>query len=343
MQQIAPEQIQPWLADAPPLIDVRTPAEFAEGHIPGARNLPLFSNEERAEVGTLYKQVSPNKAFLRGLEFAGKRLRSYVEKGRKISRGGRIDIHCWRGGQRSGSMAWLLTTAGLDVQVLTGGYKAWRGYIRRRLAEPKPNFIILGGHTGSGKTHILHALREQGEIIVDLEGLANHKGSAFGSLGEAPQPTVEQFENDLYADWSQKENAGRIWLENESAAIGRVYLPQPFFERMNAAPLVHLEMPQSWRVQNLVADYADFDSEQLAESFRRITKRLGGQHVKAALAALEQNDYATAAGIALQYYDKAYAHMLERRGERDFHHLEAVDRDPARVAEQLRQWADKNA
>lgn len=325
------------------LLDVRTPAEYEAGHIVGARNLPLFSNAERAEVGTLYKQTGPDQAFLRGLDFAGARMRWYVERARELAPERRVLLHCWRGGQRSGSLGWLLQQAGFDVRILRGGYKAYRTYLHEQVGTFPQPILVLGGHTGSGKTRILHALAARGATVLDLEALARHKGSAFGALGEAEQPTVEQFENDLFAALEKLPHDQPVWMENESRSIGRVYLPQPFWARLQAAPLLHLEMPLDWRVQNLVEDYADFPPEELSLAFQRITKRLGGQHVKAAVAAIEAGDFATAARIALHYYDKAYDVMLERRGDAAIYRLAIESRNPEDIAARAAAWAEEYA
>lgn len=298
------------------LLDVRTPAEFEKGHIPGAQSFPLFSNEERIKVGTLYKQVSPDSAFLKGLDFVGPKMSGLIKWARKIAPKKKLCLHCWRGGKRSGSLSWLLSMAGFDVQIIAGGYKAYRQYQRQRMVEQPYQFYVLGGRTGCGKTAILHAIAEQ-EQMVDLEGLAHHKGSAFGALGELPQPSVEHFENQLYHDLTQQDVSKRIWLENESKSIGRVFIPQEFWVKMKAAPLINVERSFDERVQILVDVYADYDPEGLKKSFINITKRLGGQHVKTALEALDQNDFSTAAAIALRYYDKAYQYMLENNPSPD--------------------------
>lgn len=327
-------QIEEYLSTKPalPLLDVRTPAEYEQGHIPGALNVPLFSDEERAEVGTLYKQVSPEAAFLRGLELAGPKMRHYVERALELVPDRRVAVHCWRGGQRSGSMAWLLERAGFEVFVLEGGYKAYRKYIRQALGSGCQQIWILGGPTGSGKTKILWEIAALEEYVLDLEGLARHKGSAFGALGERPQPTVEHFENLLHAGYRLVPDEARLWLENESQSIGRVYLPDPFWDRMARAPLLQIEMPLEWRIENLVEDYAQYPKSELAEAFERITKRLGGQHVNAALAALEADDYHEAARIALRYYDKAYARSTAKRGNGPIYRLQAPARDAKSIA-----------
>lgn len=340
MMYISADQIRKALYDRV-LLDVRTPAEYRAGHIVGARNLPLFSNEERAVVGTLYKQESPDAAFLRGLDFAGARMRWYIERARELAPAGRVLVHCWRGGQRSASMGWLLQQAGFDVQLIRGGYKAYRTELHATIGDFPQPYLVLGGHTGSGKTHILRAMADRGATVLDLEALARHKGSAFGALGEAGQPTVEQFENDLYAAHEALPTHQPVWMENESRSIGRVYLPQPFWVRLQAAPLLHLEVPLEWRVQNLVDDYAAYPPADLIAAFERITKRLGGQHVKTAVSAIRAGDFATAARIALNYYDKAYEVMLERRGDNALYRLEVDSREPQAVAAAVLEYAER--
>lgn len=319
---------------------MRSPGEFAKGHWPGALNLPLFDNEERAEVGTLYKQESPEAAFMRGLELAGQKLRWYVERAQELAPSSTVAVHCWRGGQRSQSMAWLLSKRFQEVQVVAGGYKGIRNAGRAYLNEFSRPLVVLGGSTGSGKTKVLQALHQQGETIVDLEGLARHKGSAFGALGESAQPTVEQFENDLFHAFLQLDahSPRSIWLEDESKAIGRVYLPNELWQKMMAAPLVQLDLPEEWRIENLVEDYASYDIAALRSSFERIRKRLGGQNVKAALQALDQQDFTTAAAIALRYYDKAYRHSLKKHERQLIYRLQPSSNDPLLIAEELLEW-----
>ena len=334
MQKLSPAEYFA-LPEQPVLLDVRSPGEYTAGHIGGAVSLPLFDDAERAEVGTLYKQSSPDSALLRGLELAGGKMRTLVERARAAAPSGRVVVQCWRGGQRSGSVGWLLERAGMQVAQLTGGYKAYRAYVRRWLAETHHELRVLSGPTGSGKTQVLHALCELGASVIDLEGLANHKGSSFGALGEEPQPSSEAFENMLYAALRALPTERPVWVEDESRMIGTVCQPDAFYERLVTAPAVELVQPLAWRVDNLVRDYAGYPRDGLVAAFTRLRKKLGGQHLQTALDALEREDYATACRIALVYYDKAYAHYAGQKSVAPVCRLEAASPEPATIAQQL--------
>ena len=182
------------------VVDVRSPIEYNQGHIPGSINLPLFSDEERKQVGTVYKKSGFNSSLLLGLKITGPKLDSFVKKAKEIALNKELLIHCWRGGKRSESMAWLFDLSGIKTSVLIDGYKAYRTYLRKEFEKPA-NIIVLGGMTGSGKTDILIEIIKQKHQVLNLEGLANHKGSAFGSIGQEDQPTTEQFENNIYEQW----------------------------------------------------------------------------------------------------------------------------------------------
>lgn len=325
------------------LLDVRTPAEFAESHIPGAKNLPLFDNDERAEVGTLYKQVDPRAAFLKGLELVGPKMRRLVEQTDEWAHGNRILVHCWRGGQRSSSVAWLLELSGYEVQVIKGGYKAYRRFVQQQLSGFQAPLRIVGGPTGAGKTEVLYELAKQGEQIIDLEGLANHKGSSFGALGELPQPSVTQFENLLYEHLQTLDLRRRIWIEDESRMIGRVFLPEGLWAQMVEAPIYFLEVSLEARLDRLVKVYAGHDSDALVAAFQRIRKRLGGLRLQQATAALETKNYREAARLALAYYDKAYCHHSEeRRSEQQKVNLPLPSDDPSEIATAIIDYANQN-
>ena len=324
------------------VLDVRTPAEFANGHIPGAENLPLFSDEERAEVGTLYKQVSPEKAFIRGLDLAGAKMSWYVREAYRLAPGRKVAVHCWRGGKRSSSLGTLLAFSGFDVCVLTGGYKAYRNYVLEEFLQRKIRIVVLGGKTGSGKTEILKQLTAQGEQVIDLEGLANHKGSAFGALGEAQQPRVEQFENDLFQIIDRLDPERRVWVENESRSIGKVFIPQGFWDQMKASPLVRIETPFEERTRFLIDGYGAFHPEELEACLLKIEKRMGGQNVKTAMEAFQNGDLKAATEIALHYYDKTYTHAT---GKGNFSKIldVAVDKiDPPATAKRLIELANEH-
>ncbi len=295
-----------------PVIDVRSPAEFARGHIPGAYNLPLFDNRERARVGTTYKQIGKEEAILLGLELVGPKMRSFVEEARRLAFKGKILVHCWRGGMRSESFAWLLQTAGLSAETLEGGYKAYRGHLLSAFQNPLP-LIVVGGETGSGKTAILQALAELGEQIIDLEALACHRGSAFGGIGLGRQPSSEQFQNDLYTQWRSIDSSRRVWMEDESFSIGGVQLPLDLWNQMKQAPMVKVSLAREERISRLVEEYGKCEREALVASIMKIQKRLGGLETHKAIEALEDKRLEEVADILLFYYDKSYQRCLAMR------------------------------
>ena len=290
------------------LIDVRTPAEFAQGHLPGARNLPLFSDDERAEVGTLYKQAGRQAAVQRGLALVGPRMAQLAEAliaahGQEAEKP--LRVHCWRGGLRSASVAWLASTLDLPVLLLEGGYKAYRRWVLALMEEAWP-VRLLGGRTGAGKTELLKALAAKGVAVVDLEGLAHHRGSSFGGLGLPPQPSSEQFENLLAQALDGLRGAEQIWLEAESAQVGRCRIPAGLWRQMKAAPLLEVRRPVPERLRHLVAIYGDQDPNALVEATQRISKRLGPQRTAAAVEAIRQGEMERACAQMLDYYDRCY-------------------------------------
>ncbi len=294
------------------LFDVRTPKEFAEGHILSAINLPLFTDEERAIIGTTYKQRGKQAAVLQGLGFSGPRMETLVRLALRHSQGKAVHIYCWRGGMRSSSVGWLLAQAGMETHVITGGYKAIRKSMQRYIESIAWKFILLGGRTGSGKTHILHRLRKEGEQVIDLEGLANHKGSAFGWIGESKQPTSAHYFNMLYEALSTMDHRRPVWLEAESSNIGKVRIPEVFWAKMSEAPRIDIRVPDKTRLEHLVEDYGAYPPEDLVKAFESIQKRLGGMDYRQALEYLRQGALTEAAAIALRYYDKTYEFSKNR-------------------------------
>jgi len=317
-----------------PVVDVRAPLEFEQGHIPGAVNIPLFNDHERKVVGTAYKKVNREAAMYAGLEFAGKKLVQLAKEGERMAGSKRtLLVHCWRGGMRSRSMVWLFETMGIACYLLEGGYKSYRRYVREVLAGPM-KLLLIGGRTGSGKTAILHHLRERGEQVIDLEGLAHHKGSAFGALGEEEQPTTEQFENDLGRIVLSLDPDKVTWIEDESRNIGKCVVPGEFYRKMRASEIIFLDIDRELRARRLVGDYAKYDREALRQCVLRIEKRLGGLRTKEALEAIEKKDFYRTAMITLQYYDKAYMYSLEKNHER-YEVLSSKEVNPAENAELL--------
>ncbi|MBI4946083.1 MAG: tRNA 2-selenouridine(34) synthase MnmH [Bacteroidetes bacterium] len=328
------------LAQRFPVIDVRSPAEFSHGHIPRAHNIPLFDNEERAKVGTAYKQISQEAAIQIGYELANPKIKSFIDQVQAVVKPSTILIHCWRGGMRSAKFAELLNQHGYNTHTLIRGYKAYRNFVLESFNN-SPNIIIIGGETGSGKTEILQKIKERGEQIIDLENLAHHKGSAFGSLGEKPQPTQEQFENNLAYNFSKVLNFGKVWLEDESRNTGRVQLPQALWEKMKQSPILRVNIPKKLRIERLVNDYGKFSKEELKNCVLKIQQRLGGQHVKHALEELEKGNLHEVVDITLTYYDKAYNYNHEKRNMKDVFFVECETADASTNADKLIEVAKK--
>ena len=300
------------LAGTVPIVDVRTPAEFIHGHIPGASNLPLFSNEERVQVGTTYKQVSREAAILLGFDLTGNKWSGFIRQALEIAPQKKLAVHCWRGGMRSGAMAWALNLYGFELYVLSGGYKRYRRWVLQQFEAPYKLWTI-GGMTGSGKTRILQQLGSMGQQVIDLEELARHQGSAYGSLNKLVQPTQEQFENNFALGLNQLDHDRKIWVEDESFSIGKCNIPRPFWDQMQAADLFELQTPAEQRIQALVQEYGSLDKAFLSACTERIRKRLGSEQTKNALTAIDEGRMEDFIRIVLVYYDKTYRKGLNSR------------------------------
>lgn len=294
------------------LLDVRSPAEFAQGHIPGAISFPLFSDDERSQVGTCYKQRGRNEAVELGFAIAGSKFAGFIAEARKLGGDRPIRLHCWRGGMRSEAVAWVLEMAGIKVSLLMGGYKAFRNWAQSRFLISK-NVIILGGMTGTCKTDILVALSQQSAQVLDLENLANHRGSSYGGIGLPPQPSNEQFENLIAVQWEKFQAAQPIWIEAESKRIGTCRIPEALFQQMEQAEAIEICRPRSERLATLVQVYGAMERAELIAATERIRKRLGGLRTQQAVEFLQQGQIAEAFDIALDYYDKTYTYDLQRR------------------------------
>ena len=325
--------IQDFLTGAGPILDVRSPAEYEQGHLPSAISFPLFSNDERAQVGTCYKQQGREAAVELGFDLVGPKLGEMVRQAKAIAPDRSLRVHCWRGGMRSGSVAWCLEMAGLQIATLEGGYKSFRHWARQVFSNSR-QIIVLGGMTGTGKTQILHALAKQGEQVLDLEGLANHRGSSYGSLDMPPQPSTEQFENLISDRLAQLDPNRPVWIEAESRRVGTCRVPAELFEQMEAAPTLEVVRPLDERLDILVEIYGQTDRAGLIEATERIRKRLGGQRTQAAVDFLHRGELREVCKIVLDYYDRTYRYDLERRNK-VIPQIELTGHDPAAAAQLL--------
>lgn len=302
------------LTPAIPLVDVRTPAEFEQGHIPGAFNLPIFSNEERVKVGTTYKQAGREPAILLGFDLTGPKWSGFILRALELAPDKKIAVHCWRGGMRSGAMAWALDLYGFDVYLIQGGYKTFRHWAHRQF-ETNYNLMVLGGMTGSGKTRILHGLKSIEQQVIDLEDLAQHQGSAYGTMNKMIQPTQEQFENNLAHQLNNLNNQQPIWVEDESLTIGKRSIPNALWHQMRSAPLLNINVDTDERVASLTNEYGELDKDFLIAGTERIRKRLGPEQTKHAIQAIQEGRMADFIKLVLVYYDKTYRTGLSKRDQ----------------------------
>lgn len=317
------------LAQQHPVLDVRSPGEYNHAHIPNAISFPLFTDEERKVVGTAYKQKSREEAIKIGLDYFGVKMRKMIEEAERIyelqstkyelpsetddvPRTSKIIlVHCWRGGMRSAGVAWLLDLYGFKVYTLIGGYKLFRRWALDQF-EKQYSFKVLGGYTGSGKTHVLNALKHQ-QPVIDLEALAHHKGSAFGNIGQPKQPTQEMFENKLALELHNLSGKEFIWVEDESQRIGDVNVPINLWRQWRQKPLYFLDIPFEERLKQITEEYGGLDRERLVNSIIRIKKRLGGLETKESINALVEERVEDCFRILLTYYDKWYLKGMNNR------------------------------
>jgi tRNA 2-selenouridine synthase len=304
------------------VFDVRSPEEYTHAHYPGAVSLPLFSDEERKVVGTAYKKQSKEMAIKLGLDFFGIKMRNMVEEVEKLCNriqpnDKKILVHCWRGGMRSAGVSWLLELYGYEVYIISGGYKSFRNWVLQQLTlSYKIN--VLGGYTGSAKTAVLKSIQAAQKNIIDLEAIANHKGSAFGGIGQQPQPTQEMFENKLAIELSNTTRTGidtSFWIEDESQRIGSINIPHSFWNTMRASTLHFINIPFEERLNYIIKEYGELDKQSLIDATLRIQKRLGPNETKTTIQFIKDNNIREAFIILLQYYDKTYLQALNKRVE----------------------------
>ena len=316
------------------VVDVRSQGEFSQGHIRGAINIPILNNEERVAVGTDYKQKGQLEAIRTGFQLVGPRLLDIINETQGITNGKEILVHCWRGGMRSSNFCQFVGMAGIKSHQLEGGYKAYRHQALDSFKRPL-QIVLLTGCTGSGKSEILRALKANGEQVLDLEDLAHHKGSAFGGLLMPKQPTTEQFQNKLFDEILQLDLTKRIWVEDESIAIGKIFLPHDFWLRMNESPLVQMNVSKDIRVQRLVSEYGPADRDEFLTIMGKVVTKLGGQHYNTAKEKLLQGDMASTIDILLTYYDKAYLNSISKRNNRIQFYLDWNGMDADSFAKEL--------
>lgn len=323
------------------VVDVRTPLEFDQGHIPGALNIPIFTNEERVIVGTTYKQQGRQPAILLGFELTGPKWADFIRRAEELAPDKKILVHCWRGGMRSGAMAWAFDLYGFEVGTLKGGYKAFRRAGIDSFSKPY-SFKILSGSTGCAKTKTLQEIKKLGEQVIDLEELAQHQGSAFGSMGKLIQPSQEQFENLLATELAKMDVSKPIWLEDESVTIGKRVIPKPIWEQMRKAPVVKIDIPKEERIDFLDHDYGKLDKDFLKASVLRIQKRLGLLETKFTLQAIDENRMKDFVRQVLVYYDKTYAKGIKNREHQNIVNLEIPKINPQENAKAILEFTKNN-
>ncbi len=300
------------------VIDVRSPAEFAEDHLPGAINLPVLDNEERARVGTIYKQVSPFDARRIGGALVAANAARHLQGPLADKPGGwRPLVYCWRGGQRSGSFATILKQIGWRVELVEGGYKAWRGLVVEDLTRPPvAPVVVLDGNTGSAKTAILLAAAAQGAQVIDLEGLANHRGSIFGAR-PGGQPAQKGFEGRLAVALTALDPTRPVLVEAESSKIGDINLPKGIWAAICAAPRIRIVAPLPARADYLARAYADVaaDRAELAALIDRLRPFHAAEVIEGWQAFAAAGDLAPLAGdLMARHYDPRYEKHRARHG-----------------------------
>ena len=316
------------------LIDVRSPGEYYKGHMPNSINIPLFDNDERSIIGTIYKKEGRKKAVIEGLKFFEKKIELLldnlfmsIDSYKTIPNKNNeffIRIYCSRGGMRSQSIAWLLEKYKLNPITLKGGYKIYRRWVLDSFSK-KLNIVVIGGKTGTGKTRLLSLLDKHKYQTIDLEGFACHRGSTFGGLGMKEQPSNEQFENIIAEKLNSFTNTNNIFVEAESANIGKCKIPHEFFNQMKNSRRIEILRSESNRLDELIGTYSVFKKAELQESVLRIKKRLGPQRTKIALESINNEKWDLVCRSVLDYYDKCYE--FEKVGKTNIKLLDLTDKE----------------
>ena len=330
-------------------VDVRTPKEYAKETIPGAVNIPVLLNDERVVVGTLYKQKDPESAKLAGVQFISKRLPEIFAEFQKLNKEyGKVYVFCSRGGYRSSSLVSFIYSLGIHIFKLDGGYKAYRGYIRDHLSREIERIvpIVLYGNTGTGKTKILKELKNLGYPVLDLEGIANHRGSLLGSVGLGEQKSQKMFESHLYEGMLQ--GTPYLFMEGESMKIGNISMPKELYKKMPTGISIQIKSPMEYRVKNLVEEYlispADDGKEnftrsrmeeELSASMDKIKRYFPKERIEEYKKQLEKGNYDfVAEELCIHYYDPRYSNRVE-----DFDYT-VTNTDPCKSALEIGEKLD---
>ncbi|WP_080875438.1 tRNA 2-selenouridine(34) synthase MnmH [Oceanobacillus timonensis] len=312
------------------LVDVRSPQEFAEFRIPGSINIPVFDNEERVEVGKIYKQVGPEAAKEKGLEIFSIKLPEFIAAFQAL--GKEKIVYCWRGGMRSKTAATVVDLMGQQVSRLQGGIRSYRQWVVNKLEQQPstPKMFVLNGYTGSGKTILLHRLKQQGYPVLDLEGMANHRGSIFGQIGLEPN-NQKTFESLLVQELERYGQMPFVLLEGESKRIGKATLPPFLHEAKEASMQLFIHLPLEKRIENILREYnPDEHQAQVIEAFERIRKHIHTPVAKQIADDLEQGNFQSAIPLLLEYYyDPRYEHTLHHYPEDKQMHIHADNLDEA--------------
>jgi tRNA 2-selenouridine synthase len=318
LANIAASEAMPRLASFQTIIDARSPAEFAEDHLPGAVNWPVLDNDERRVVGTEYVQVSAFDARKHGAALVAKRIGELLDAHvRDKPHGWSPLVYCWRGGQRSGTLAWFLAQIGFRTTVLQGGYKAFREQVREQLGTLPLQFdyVVIAGRTGSGKTRLLQALAEAGAQVLDLEGLARHRGSVLGGLPHEPQPTQKAFETQVWTALSAFDRSRPVYVESESRKIGQLQVPTALLERMRSdSRVVMLTMPDDARIELLLEEYGFFAGqlERFCGHLDTLVEMRGRDSVKQWQTLAREGRWAEVFGALMrEHYDPLYLKSIQ--------------------------------